>query len=269
MKARFLSTIGLWAMVILGVTLLGPHGAVAIVAAVALATQAELYRILKKLGFRPLSRLGLGLGLLVTVSSYYAPECPVEIIAIVAASCGALTRGKGGRSVESLMSTLFGIIYVAFTLKHLILMMAFAPGTTGGILIALWAVVVGKFTDVGGFLFGSQFGRHKLAPRVSPGKTWEGAVGGVTTAVIVSALFAAAVGNWTPSVFSWEKACILAIPLGIVAVISDLMESIIKRQAGVKDSGNMIPGIGGMFDLTDSLILSAPVAYYLLKYLVF
>ena len=89
------------------------------------------------------------------------------------------------------------------------------------------------------------------------------------TAVIVSALFAAAVGNWTPSVFSWWKAFIVAIPVGIVAVISDLMESIVKRQAGVKDSGSMIPGIGGMFDLCDSLILSAPVAYFLLKYLVF
>ena len=105
MKARLLSTVGLWALVILGVTLLPPHGAVAIVAAVALATQAELYRILKKLGFRPLSRLGLFLGFLMTTGAYYLPDCPVEIIAIVAASCGALTRGKGGRSVESLMST--------------------------------------------------------------------------------------------------------------------------------------------------------------------
>jgi phosphatidate cytidylyltransferase len=136
------------------------------------------------------------------------------------------------------------------------------------IFLTIWIVAVAKCTDVGGLLVGMQIGKTPLSV-ISPKKTYEGAIGGIAFAMLIG-LFVLGVFNvYAPEGFTWWLSALMAIPVGIASIASDLVESAFKRQAGVKDSGNIIPGIGGVFDLTDSLILTAPLGYLLFKYLIF
>ena len=264
MTKRLASTLGLWSLVILTLIWLGIEAGVWLLALLALLSQEELYQLMGKIGFHSLRKLGLFCGFLIIVGSYYLPEYSFFALSVAICSCGAFTRVKGGRALNSLMATLFGILFVPYLLQFLIQATRLCESEMSGTFLAIWIVATLKFTDVGALLVGMKFGRTKLAPKVSPAKTWEGAIGGVTLAVIVSALYAVVFGFALPESFLWWKAGLAAIPLGIMAVVSDLIESIIKRQARVKDSGKFIPGIGGAFDLVDSILLGAPVGYMLL-----
>jgi len=119
---------------------------------------------------------------------------------------------------------------------------------------------------VGGLLFGSWLGKHKLAPAISPGKTWEGLIGGIFSSMVVAGLGILVLPDLFPTKLTWYFAVLIAIPIATISALSDLLESVIKRQAEVKDSGKSIPGIGGAFDLIDSLLLSAPISFLLLSF---
>jgi phosphatidate cytidylyltransferase len=110
------------------------------------------------------------------------------------------------------------------------------------------------------------FGRRKIAPSISPAKSWEGCIGGLVFSAGASALFA-----WTLNSFGFAfmtplKSAILALPIAIMSIPSDLVESVFKRQSTSKDSGHTIPGIGGALDLIDSLVLTAPLGFVILSY---
>jgi len=110
---------------------------------------------------------------------------------------------------------------------------------------------------------GLAFGRHKLAPAISPKKTWEGVFGGIAICMISSAVYVHFAAPVLPTGFTPLLSVALSLPLAVASVFADLLESSFKRECGVKDSGGLLPGIGGVFDLTDSFMLSAPLAYYL------
>jgi phosphatidate cytidylyltransferase len=150
-------------------------------------------------------------------------------------------------------------------LLHYVLILNIRYGSTESycLSLAIWVIAVAKFTDVGGYLVGSMIGRHKLAPSISPGKTWEGVVGGLLLSALVAFLPVHFAQEYFPLWLTPLRAVCLAFPIGIAAIASDLSESAFKRRAGVKDSGRCIPGIGGALDLADSLLLAGPVAYYL------
>ncbi len=268
MTKRIASTLGLWSLVILALVLLGVQAGVWILALLVLLSQEELYRLLGKIGFHTLRKLGLACGLIIVVGSFYFSGFPFMALAAAICSCGVLTRVKGGRSLHCLMATLFGIFYVPYLLQFLVQTIRLGDSEMSGVFLAVWIVATVKFTDVGALLVGMKFGKTKLAPKVSPAKTWEGAVGGVALAVIVSTLYTLVFNIYLPESFLWWEAGLAAIPLGIMAIISDLIESIVKRQAQVKDSGDFIPGIGGAFDLVDSIILGAPTGYMLILFLI-
>ncbi len=122
------------------------------------------------------------------------------------------------------------------------------------VLFATWAA------DVFAYLGGSLFGRHKIAPRISPGKTWEGTLVGFVAAGVVFLLLNRALGGWYPGAFgaSYPIDIVVAIGIGPVGFAGDLLESLTKRRAGVKDSGTFLPGHGGMLDRIDSLVATAP-----------
>jgi len=127
-------------------------------------------------------------------------------------------------------------------------------------------VVVTKFTDIGAYLIGSTLGRHKMIPRISPKKTWEGTAGGIIFAMASSVLAL----HFMPTTLgayglTMPHAVILGLLLGAAAVVGDLAESLIKREAGVKDSGTILPGHGGALDLVDSLLFTAPLLYVYLR----
>ena len=128
-----------------------------------------------------------------------------------------------------------------------------------GLLDVLYLFAVAKMVDNGGLFVGRVLGRHKLAPKISPGKTVEGLLGGLCTGVLTAFLLGPACTKGTPLFF-----LLFGLIISLLAVIGDLAESLLKRRAGVKDSGSLLPGIGGVLDLMDSVLLPAPVAYLLL-----
>src|SRR5690606_4231181 len=132
-----------------------------------------------------------------------------------------------------------------------------------GMMMGVWLVAATKFTDAGALLVGMKFGKHKMAPGLSPKKTWEGAIGGVIVSSLVSFVLVLSFRDSFPQGFHPWLAALISPPIAIAAIYADLLESAIKRESGVKDSGKLLPGIGGIFDLTDSFMLSAPTAYFL------
>jgi phosphatidate cytidylyltransferase len=125
----------------------------------------------------------------------------------------------------------------------------------------VWLVATAKFCDVGALLTGMAIGRHKMSPVISPKKTWEGAVGGVLISMVVAAFIAWLARNQFPAHMTPVVAACMAAPLAVLGIVADLVESVLKRTANMKDSGAAIPGLGGFFDMSDSLILVAPVGY--------
>lgn len=169
-------------------------------------------------------------------------------------------------AIETMAVTIFGLLYVAW-LGNFITRVNFA--SEQGRYFVMLLVVVTKFTDIGAYLTGSTIGRHKFSPRISPKKTWEGTFGGIAFAVggAVMCLY------WPPKLsdgmhaagMNLTHAIVLGLLLGIAAVIGDLAESLIKREAGVKDSSTILPGHGGALDLLDSLLFTAPLLYVYMR----
>jgi len=169
---------------------------------------------------------------------------------------------KSKSSIAPIASTLFGIVYVAFLL-NILQMIRYFDGN--GHWWLLFFIVVSKMSDTGAYCVGSLIGKHKMIPRVSPGKTWEGFVGGIGFSVIASwAFFSFANIHFNGMTLPWAIG--LGVILGVGSVLGDLIESLMKREADMKDSGNFFPGIGGILDLLDSLLFNAPIMYLVLKY---
>jgi phosphatidate cytidylyltransferase len=217
----------------------------------------EFYRLLSDKGFQPDRLVGLALGvglyLLGFAVEYGAlsPDWlfllpPVMLLALVAE-----LYGKKEQPFTNAALTLVGVFYIAapFTLLHVL---AFLPGRYSwqiilGIIFLIWA------SDTGAYAAGKNFGKNKLFPRISPGKTWEGWVGGVLLSIAVAWLLSLyftdlTLGHWLG----------VAVLVSVFGVLGDLVESMLKRSLGVKDSGTLIPGHGGILDRFDSLILVVP-----------
>ena len=142
----------------------------------------------------------------------------------------------------------------------------FFPGLEGnGKFYVLYFILVTKFSDTGAYVIGSLIGKHKMIPRISPGKTWEGFGGAIVVSTGTSLLFASLAGPRLAGM-TWVHAALLGVILSSAAVIGDLIESVFKREAGVKDSGKFFPGIGGILDLLDSLLFNAPLMYLYLRH---
>lgn len=152
------------------------------------------------------------------------------------------------------------ILYIGWTLPHLIAIERLPYGTTMlfYLFIAIWS------SDTGAYFAGRFLGKHKLAPLVSPNKTIEGSIGGIVTTIVVLLLI-----NLGFKLFAIQEIIGLAIILSVVGQIGDLVESMLKRFMGIKDSGNILPGHGGILDRFDSLIMAAPFLFYSVVVLTF
>jgi len=284
MIQRTLSTIVIWLLVVASVIIFGPQAGVWLLGILTILTQYELYTLLEKADFDPQKKLGCFLGLLIILGAWYLPKFSqihfmdaggdIFAVSVIVISLTVLIKPDFTEKRTRIMPTLFGLLLVPFMLHFYVLLVYHfdklgLPNT--GLFLALWIVAVAKFTDVGGLLIGSLLGKHKLAAAISPGKTWEGAIGGIVTASIVGGVMAFIMIRYLvmPVGFTTIYGMLIAIPIALIAIASDLIESFIKRMAKVKDSGKMIPGIGGAFDLTDSLLLTAPCAFLIIKYTLF
>ena len=170
-----------------------------------------------------------------------------------------------GSGITAIAVTLFGLMYVPWLLNF-IQKINFFPGLGGdGKFYVLYFILVTKFSDMGAYAVGSLIGRHKMIPRISPGKTWEGFAGAILVSTGASLVFVHFLGNHL-SGMKTVHALILGVILSSTAVIGDLIESLFKREAGLKDSGKFFPGIGGILDLLDSLLFNAPIMYLYLRH---
>src|SRR2546427_3871720 len=165
--------------------------------------------------------------------------------------------------ILAISTTLFGLMYVPWLLNF-IQKINFFPGVEGHFYL-LYFVVITKFSDTGAYSVGSLIGRHKMIPRISPGKTWEGFGGAILVSTLASFLFVHFLGHKMAGM-NWQHAVILGIILSVSAVVGDLIESLFKREAGIKDSGKLFPGIGGILDFLDSLLFNAPIMYLYLRH---
>ena len=167
---------------------------------------------------------------------------------------------------ETMAGSLLGVLYVPFLFNYLAKIILLGP--TEGRLLVLYLILVVKFTDIGAYFVGCSIGRHKFCPRISPAKTWEGVIGGVLTGTLVSLVFQqvchGALGSYQ---FRRADALIMGVILAIAGVIGDLIESVFKRASGVKDSAGYIRGMGGLLDVLDSLLFTAPLLYILVHFL--
>ena len=219
----------------------------------------------------PLWWMALGTALLFLVN---LPGWPTEAVLLPVLSALTLTllawNGFRGTLTHILPDTakgLFGLLYIAYPLT----LVPAIWKQEDGMALLLFLMVCVWCGDIAALYIGKNFGRHKLAPRLSPGKTWEGAIASVVGSVIagmavvyVSDLLTAR-GNLILHIAEpvWQS-LLLAILLNVAAQLGDLLESAIKRGANVKDSGTMLPGHGGILDRIDALLLAAPVLWYIL-----
>jgi len=231
----------------------------ALVVAAALLALAEFYR----LHFREdrvsiAMALGLGSGGLLLTSMQWPgliPERIVLLLTLIAVLTYPLfsTRELRRSLVDSAV-LVFGMLYIGITLGHLLLTRALE----GGEFLIFFLFLVTWAGDIGAYYVGMGLGRRQLAPAISPNKTIEGLIGGLTLAVVV----ALAARFWFLPSFSVTDCVAIGLLLTVTGVLGDLTESALKRSAGVKDSGTVIPAHGGMLDRLDSLLFAAPAFYY-------
>jgi len=232
----------------------------------------EYYQLAKAKGYEPLQKIGIGFAVLyvfaVFFKSQYEATSPLPTITLgCALVTGFLYDFKNGNNpIVNLALTVFGIVYLAIPLSCIIdITFTYEyPGLQDGRLWILYLLAVTKSTDIGAYVSGKLFGQNKLAPRISPKKTWEGAVGGFVAALIASLLFHFFSVRGIAMTLPFWHSIILGSLVSIFAQLGDLSESLLKRDAGIKDSNNL-PGLGGMLDIVDSLVFSTPILCLYLK----
>jgi phosphatidate cytidylyltransferase len=237
---------------------------------VAILGAVEVFRLLRGAGYPSLALFGTALAVALVLEAFVRPEGDKGIllvaVGVVLAGVGAMTRSDPRDGLVAWFATVFGAIYVG--LIGLILTVgASGPAIPGDAPLAFlnwdtqgsargWILllVLGVWSyDTGAYLVGRQIGRHKFMTHISPSKSIEGLVGGLIATTLVTGLLLAALGQ------DWRGALILGPVLGLAAQAGDLAESMLKRAAGAKDSGSLIPGHGGMLDRIDSFLFAAPV----------
>ncbi len=283
---RSTSTIFLWAVVSTifcsrwSWAYLGLLGLLCVIATV------EYFRMLRAAGVRafPLFTTLLVMGYCGVLDAAllrgHMPPADLDAAAIFIALAGSfvLQLRQPIRGVESLLAVaanVLGFIYIAVLFNFAARLICIAPGwcalpgtiQESGAYLLLWLLAVTKFTDMGAYITGSLVGRHKLIPHVSPGKTWEGFGGALVFAQLAGCGLYAAFPSALSVLGGWPHVITLGFILAVLAVIGDLAESVLKRALNAKDSGRMLPGIGGALDLIDSICFTAPALYFYLTWL--
>jgi phosphatidate cytidylyltransferase len=233
---------------------------------------AEFYAMAQRLGHRPMRALGIALGGALTALHWgwiqtdrqgLDPMPPAFLAILAGTFAGVMLRPPPERKMEDLALTLLGVLYLwlplSFAMRLRMEDWGPAADPLAGHAALLFAVAAGKGSDIGAYFVGSRLGRHALAPVLSPRKTWEG-MGG---AVLGGGLGGWAVARLWPALpASPMQAGALGALLGPAGQFADLWKSVLKRQAGIKDSGALLPALGGILDMVDSLILVLPCAFY-------
>lgn len=233
----------------------------------------EYYRIAREGGATPMSVVGIVLSALIPLAVhaqqlgvFAVPLVIWTLVPLFVLALSIWTRGVGGQPLGAAATTIFGALYTGGTLSYIYALRYFgyAVGDTAGALVVIMPVVLTWASDTGAYFTGRLVGGPKLIPSVSPAKTISGAVGAVVTTVGACAAFVHyLLKPQAQLAFSPTGLIIFAACISVTAQIGDLTESLLKREAGVKDSGTLFPGHGGVLDRLDSLFFVLPVTYAL------
>jgi len=248
--------------------------ALAIVLSVLAALAAwEFFRMARETGALPLEPAGIALAALLPIAVhaqrlglYTLSLTAIVAMALVLFASTIWLRGPTGKPVSSVSITAFGVLYAGvFAYIYALRYHDYAVGAAAGTALVFLPIFLTWTTDVGAYAFGRMFGRKKLIPSVSPGKTVEGAVGGLGLTIVICLLYVRFVlMPYAQLGLTIQGAVLFAIVVSVAAQTGDLAESLLKREAGVKDSSSILPGHGGILDRFDALLFVMPIAFLLL-----
>lgn len=281
---RLFSTVVLWTIVILSIfsgnKLVANSLFLLIMATLTALGLREFYDLARKRDLVCFKGWGIAAGLLFTVCSFvslsrisggkYDPtqagdlETAFLALFVLGLCARQFVAKNNSAGLVAISTTLFGLMYVPWLLNF-IQKINFFPNVDGRLYV-LFFILVTKFSDLGAYVTGSLIGKHKMIPRISPNKTWEGFGGAIAISTGSAMLFAWIAGPRLGGM-TLPHAAILGVILSCSAVVGDLIESLFKREAGLKDSGSFFPGIGGILDLLDSLLFNAPIMYLYLRHI--
>jgi phosphatidate cytidylyltransferase len=224
-----------------------------------LIAQYEFYSTLTKRGYRPATTLGVAGGAVVLAGAYWRGPQALSFgvtLTLVASFLWFLMEQNRENVTVNIAVTMFGVVYVPMLGAHAILI----RDLPHGIALELAFIGAAAFYDIGAYASGSFFGKHKIAPSVSPSKTWEGAAGATVFVFGSAMLIGPHLGD-----LDVGSSALLALAAAVLAPLGDLVESLLKRDLDTKDMGSLLPGHGGLLDRIDALLFVAPAAYWLFR----
>jgi phosphatidate cytidylyltransferase len=278
---RLGSTLTLWALILAAIFSSRDWAFFIVITAMALASLWEYFRMLDKDGIPNFQLTALICAAIFLGGSFYYSsmagstrgldfEIAVLVLFIVvmfARQMFALMRDR--EPLQTMAYTLFGLLWIPWMFNFITKILFLPPhtpdGDPTGQFYVLFLLMVTKFSDMGAYVFGSLFGRHKFVPHISPKKTWEGFAGALFASLLAAFGLHALIPQKLAALHTTDL-LVLGLLLGFAAVIGDLAESIVKRSAHSKDSGGVLPGIGGTLDLIDSLLFTAPLMYFYMRF---
>ncbi|MFQ5417317.1 MAG: phosphatidate cytidylyltransferase [Myxococcota bacterium] len=261
------------------------------VVVIILLGQREFYRLIEDKGARPLHSFGLAAGAALPVVAYLGTEYHMTVLmtaTLLAVMVAQLGKAAITEALASISGTFFGVFYVGWLLSYAVVLRNFYDAMVAhhgvervqamgivpesGIFYMFFTLFVVVWCDAGAYFGGRAWGRRKLARKISPGKSVEGAVAGVAAGVAGGAFSKSLCDLLWPEVsqaFSMSTALVFGVMIAVAGIVGDLIESLLKRDASVKDTGALLPGTGGVLDRIDSPLLGIPVMYHAMLFHVF
>jgi phosphatidate cytidylyltransferase len=278
--SRLTSTLVLWALMLTTVFAGWDIGFFCLLSFMALRALWEYYRMLEHDGIGVFTLTGLICAAVLLAGGFLIVrsegpenshdfELLVLVLFLLTIFARQMFRGAENDPLRAMSYTVFGLFYIPWLFSFLTKIIYLTPrlesGLTTGQYYVLYLVAVTKFSDMGAYVFGSLFGRHPFAPHISPKKTWEGFAGALISSLLCSYWMYALMPEKLSAFRFWDIT-VLGLLLGFAAVIGDLAESVVKRGAHTKDSSAMLPGIGGTLDLIDSILFTAPLLFFYMRF---
>jgi phosphatidate cytidylyltransferase len=286
-----LATAAVLVPLVLYVIALGGLAVLALVIVLTLLAQREFYGLIEDKGAQPIVGFGLAAGAALPVVAYLGNEYHATLVmtfSLLAVMIAQLGRQQIAESLASISGTFFGVFYVGWLLSHAVVLRNFDAQVVSrygadtaqmlgilpnaGTFLLVFTLVAVVLCDAGAYFAGRAYGKRKLAPRISPGKTVEGAVGGILAGSIGGLACKGVYEIFAPELsmgLGWAAASIFGLVIACLAIVGDLVESLLKRDAQRKDAGSLLPGMGGVLDRVDSPLLGIPGMYYLMLFYVY